>query len=60
MISEQWIGKDVEGSGRGLMQGIIPAIALNGWEKPRKPAVMVAGLQADIWTQDLPNTKQES
>jgi hypothetical protein len=36
MINEWWIGKDVEGSDRGLIWGNIPAVAWRDWGKPRE------------------------
>jgi hypothetical protein len=35
MISE-WIGKDVEGTGRGLIKGTIPAFGWSDWGRPRE------------------------
>jgi hypothetical protein len=35
MICEQWMGKDVERSGRGLIGGKIPEFAFRTREKPR-------------------------
>jgi hypothetical protein len=32
MISDQWIGKDVEGSGRGLILDTIQSFAWEMWE----------------------------
>jgi hypothetical protein len=32
---------------------------LEGLRKTRNTSVMIAGLRADIWSRDLPNTKQE-
>jgi hypothetical protein len=34
-------------------------ICLQGLKKPIKTPINMTGLQAKIWTQDLPNTKQE-
>jgi hypothetical protein len=59
MISEWWIGKDLKGSGHGLNEGTILAFACRDWAKPQKTQVRVAGLQAEIWSCDLQNTKQE-
>jgi hypothetical protein len=36
MISEWWLGKDLEQSGRGLIPGIIPKFAWRNWGKPQK------------------------
>jgi hypothetical protein len=57
VIREWWIGKDLEGSGRGLILRNLPGIRLEGLRKPQK--LRIAGLRADIWTRDLPNTKQD-
>jgi hypothetical protein len=59
MISEWWIGKDVEGSGRGLILREYPRISLEGLRKLQKPSVRIAGIRAKIWTRELPNTKQD-
>jgi hypothetical protein len=58
MISECWIGKDIEGSGHGLIYGTSPAFAWRDWEKKQKSSVRIAGLWAKIWNRDLLNTKQ--
>jgi hypothetical protein len=36
VIAERWIGKDVEGSGHGLIIGTITLFAWRVWEKPWK------------------------
>jgi hypothetical protein len=36
-----------------------PAIRLEGLRKPTKISDRIVGLQAEIWTRDLSNTKQE-
>jgi hypothetical protein len=56
MVSEWSIGKDVEGSGRGRA---LPAFAWEDWGKLRSISVRIAGLEAEIWTRDFQNTKQE-
>jgi hypothetical protein len=56
VISERWIGKDVEGSGCGLILRYYPSIRLEGLTKPTNISVRRAGLLAEIWTLDLPNT----
>jgi hypothetical protein len=53
------IGKDMEGSGRGLIWGTIVAFAWRDWGKPSKTSVRIAGLRADIWIRDLQNMKQK-
>jgi hypothetical protein len=59
IISELWIGKDVEGSGRSQIFGAVPEVVCRDWGTPRKTLVRIAGLLAGIWTWDLPNTKLE-
>jgi hypothetical protein len=49
----------MEESGRGPTEGTTLAFAWRDWGKPRKNSVRIAGLQAEIWTRDLPHTKQE-
>jgi hypothetical protein len=34
-------------------------ICLQGLRKPAKNLIMIAGLRPEIWTRDIPNTKQE-
>jgi hypothetical protein len=46
-------------SGHVLIFGYITAFAWSDWRKPRKPSIVIDGLWAEIWTRDLPNTKQE-
>jgi hypothetical protein len=48
MISEWWIGKHVEESGRGLIYGTIPALAWNDWGKRRKSSVMIASVRPSL------------
>jgi hypothetical protein len=38
----------------------IPTIRLESLRKTTKNISKIAGIRADIWTRDLPNTKQES
>jgi hypothetical protein len=38
-INEWWVGKDVVGSGRGLISGTIPMFACRNWGKPRETPV---------------------
>jgi hypothetical protein len=46
VIREWWrMGKDLLGSGRGLIWGTIPAFAWWDWRKPRKTSVSIAGRQ---------------
>jgi hypothetical protein len=48
----------MEGSGRGL---IFKALSRNSPGEPRKTTkeLRTVGILAEIWNQDLPNTKQE-
>jgi hypothetical protein len=56
MISERWIGKDMkERSWRNLRK--YPGICSMDWRKPGKTSVRIAGLRAESWIRDLPNTK---
>jgi hypothetical protein len=50
----------MKGIGSVLIKGTIPAFAQRYRVKPRKISVRIPGLRAEIWTLDLPNTKQES
>jgi hypothetical protein len=54
MISEEWIGKDVEGRGRGQFNELSWHLSggLENWGRPRKTSVRISGLRADI----LPRT----
>jgi hypothetical protein len=45
-ICEQWIGKDLEGSGGALFQGIVAAIC---W---RKTTAVVSDLWDEYWTRN--------
>jgi hypothetical protein len=56
MISEQWIAKDVEGNGRGVISGTSQEFAWRDWRQPRK-ICQDTGLQAKLWTRDIPNMK---
>jgi hypothetical protein len=38
-------------------KGTFPAFDWRDWGKTQKGSVTTAGLRAEIWTQDLPNTK---
>jgi hypothetical protein len=42
----------MEGSGRGLIQGIIPGL------KRTTKNLRIAGLRAEIWNRDISNAKQ--
>jgi hypothetical protein len=52
MISEWWVGKDLEGYDHADLS-YYASILL---EKPRKTAVNIARLLAEIYTRDLPST----
>jgi len=59
-VMREWRnGKHLEENGRGLILRYYTVFAWKDWRKPRKPSVIIASLRAEIWTQDLPNTKQE-
>jgi hypothetical protein len=47
VISEWWIGKDLEGSGRLILR-YYPVIRLGFCGKPRKPSVRITGLRTEI------------
>jgi hypothetical protein len=50
----------MEGSGRGLIWGTMMTLAWRNSGKSRKPSVRIAGVRTEIWTRDLPNTKQSA
>jgi hypothetical protein len=50
LIGEYWIGKDMEGSCRGLILRCYPGITCMDRGKPRKNSIRIAGLRAEIWT----------
>jgi hypothetical protein len=54
MISEWWIGRDMEGVDGGLVWGTIWRV----WRKSREASVKIAGRRAEVWTRDLLSTKQ--
>jgi hypothetical protein len=58
-IIDEWTGKHVEGSNRGLTSWTKPAFTSRNWGKPRSTSDRTAGLQAAIWTRAHPNMKQE-
>jgi hypothetical protein len=53
------MGKDLEASGRHLIKDTTPELTWRDRGKPRKISIPITGLRAEIWTQELPNTKQE-
>jgi hypothetical protein len=44
------IEKDVEGSGRDLIQCTIPQFAWKGWGKPGETSVRISGLRVEKWS----------
>jgi hypothetical protein len=53
----KWLnGRNLELIGRSLILRYYPCICLEGLRKTTKSLV---GLRAEIWTRDLPNTRQE-
>jgi hypothetical protein len=59
IINELWIGKDVEGSGLIWGWPNMPVYAWRDLGVWRKASISKADILGDIWTPDLPNTKQE-
>jgi hypothetical protein len=59
VIREWWTVNDLEGSGRGLTLSYYSSICLDGLRQSRKTSDREASLRAEIWTRDLPNSKQE-
>jgi hypothetical protein len=59
MISEQWFGKDIKGSGHGLVyeRSTNQTFAWRNWGTPHKTSVRIVGLLDKILTQDLLNMK---
>jgi len=61
-ISEQWTGRDKEGSGRGLTPCSMKLFVwrdFRGREEP-KTSKNTAGTRIEVWCQDLTNIKQEN
>jgi hypothetical protein len=54
-----WIGKDLEGSGCGLILRHSPGIRLERLRKTTKTSVRMGSPRAEMWTWALPTTKQE-
>jgi hypothetical protein len=48
ITNEQRIGKDEEGSGRGLILYTIPAFGWKDWRKSHEPSVKIVRLWAEI------------
>jgi hypothetical protein len=59
VVSVSWIGKDVKGSGLGLILCTAPSFAWSGWGKSRKTLISMVELRAEIWNRNLANMKQE-
>jgi hypothetical protein len=60
VIRESGIKKNMVRSAFGLIKGSIPYFSWKGcWRVPQKPPMRIAGLQAEISTQHLPNTKKK-
>jgi hypothetical protein len=59
LISRKWIGKDVEGSGRGLIWSIIREYAWKNWRKPREISIRMVGVSAGNETRHLPSKSQK-
>jgi hypothetical protein len=55
VISEWWVGKDVDESTRGLI--LSPALSVGTEEKY---LVRIAGLRTEIWTRDLQKIRNKS
>jgi hypothetical protein len=56
---EWWIRKDLEEKDRGLFLKYYPGICLQKLRKIVQTSIRLAGLQAEIGTRVLLNTKQE-
>jgi hypothetical protein len=54
MINEELMVNYVEGSSRNLIQD---ALVWTDWDKAQKSSLKTDGLQAKIWTRDVPNNK---
>jgi hypothetical protein len=58
MIVQWWIVKDLKVKDRGIILSYYRRIFLQGLRKTTKN-VRIAGLLAEIWTENLPNAMQE-
>jgi hypothetical protein len=58
VVSEQWIGNYVEGSGRGLIWDSVQTFPGKA-EENSEELVRIAGLRAEIVLRDDPNNKQD-
>jgi hypothetical protein len=54
MTCEWWIGKDLIGSGRGLIVMYYPAFAWRDWGNPRETSIRIAGRRGRDWTRGPP------
>jgi len=57
LMSEQGIGKNVEGSRWRLIWGTLPLVSWRDWDKPRNMSERVA-FAGSRWTWGLPNTER--
>jgi hypothetical protein len=60
ITNKRRIGSDVEGSGRGLFQGTIPASGKTRLRKATTIGVKIRGFLAETGTRHLQNTKQKT
>jgi hypothetical protein len=58
MITELWIGKDLEGSG-WIKFKVLARHLFGGAEENQEKHASIAGFQAKVWIRVLPNTKLE-
>jgi hypothetical protein len=56
-ISDERIGKEMEGSGHGIMCGTISAFRLKDWVKPRKHLTQDRRSPEGTWNHKLPSPK---
>lgn len=56
-INEYWVVKNIEQSGRALIQRTIRTFTWRDWDKTRKSSVTIAGLWTEISNRDFPNKK---
>jgi hypothetical protein len=59
MISEQWIGRDMEGNGSSLIWDIIPTFAARDWKETTKNIRRRVCDSAQTRTSNLPNASQK-
>lgn len=53
MLTDGWIGRDLEGNSFGLIEILFRHLLRWAVEKPRKPPVRIASVSADIQTEHL-------